>query len=195
VDGLRADGVEVVVLSGDRREVVLDVTEALGLLPAAAHGELLPADKVEALRALRRRVGGPVAFVGDGLNDAPALAGADLGLAVHSGTHLARETADVSLLGEDLSRLPGLFRAARATRRAARWNLFWAFAYNVVGLAWAVLAHVPPVYAAFAMVASSLFVIGNSARLRSDLPEVLAVPTTGGGASGPRPASGAAGVP
>lgn len=173
VDALRADGIEVAVLSGDAPDVVAEVAASLGLAATAARGGLLPADKVEAVRALRSEAGGPVAFVGDGLNDAPALAAADLGLAVGSGTHLARETADVSLLGDDLSRLPGLFRAARATRRAAWWNLFWAFAYNVAGLGWAVVTHVPPVYAAIAMVLSSLFVIGNSARLRAGLPDVM----------------------
>ncbi|HVG94436.1 MAG TPA: copper-translocating P-type ATPase, partial [Planctomycetota bacterium] len=101
------------------------------------------------------------------------LAAADLGIAVGSGADLVREAADVSLIGDDLGRLPGLFRAARRTRRTARWNLFWAFAYNVVGVGWALVAHLPPVFAAFAMVVSSLFVIGNSARLRSALPEDL----------------------
>jgi hypothetical protein len=120
--------------------------------------------QVEAIRALRTATRGPT----------PALAAADLGIAVGSGTDLARETADVSLLGDDLGRLPGLFRAARRTRNAVRWNLFWAFVYNVAGVAFAVVSHLPPVFAALAMVVSSLFVIGNSARLRTVLGDDLA---------------------
>jgi heavy metal translocating P-type ATPase len=173
VAALAADGVRSVVLSGDSPAAVRAAAAALALPEAAARGGLLPGAKVEAVRALRAEAGGPVAFVGDGLNDAPALAAADLGIAVGSGTDLARETADVSLLGDDLSRLPGLFRAARRTRDAVRWNLFWAFAYNVVGLGVAVVTPLPPVFAALAMVASSVFVIGNSARLRAVLPDDL----------------------
>ncbi|MFM8978876.1 MAG: hypothetical protein ACKOSS_00195 [Planctomycetia bacterium] len=112
-----------------------------------------------------------------------------------SGTDLARETAAVSLLGDDLGRLPGLLRAARRTRAAVRWNLFWAFAYNVAAVAWAVLAHPAPVLGALAMVASSLFVIGTSQRLRARLVEDLA-PQAGGpqGAAGAQ-GGGAAGGP
>ena len=171
VDALVAAGMRVVVVSGDTPGATAAVVADLGLPTDAAMGGQSPGGKVEALRALRAEAGGPVAFVGDGLNDAPALAAADLGLAVGSGTDLARETADVSLLGDDLSRLPGLFRAARRTRAAVRWNLFWAFSYNVVGLGLAAVSSMRPVYAAFAMVASSLFVIGSSARLRSLLPD------------------------
>jgi len=174
VAGLRHDGLAVGILSGDAPGVVRTVAAAVGVDDADARGGCLPDGKVEAVVALRARSRGPVAFVGDGLNDAPALAAADLGIAVGSGTDLARETADVSLLGDDLSRLPGLFRAARRTRRAAHWNLFHAFAYNVVGVGWAVVAPLPPVFAALAMVASSLLVIAASARLRAVLPDDLA---------------------
>ncbi len=193
----RAEGVCVVVLSGDSPEAVAAVAKALDLPPEAARGGLLPAAKVEAVLALRAEVSGPVAFVGDGLNDAPALAAADLGLAVGSGTDLARETADVSLLGDDLSRLPGLFRAARRTRAAVRWNLFWAFGYNLVGVGLAVATDLRPVYAAFAMVASSVLVIANSARLRASLPEDLTPPEAAAASgriatpTGPSPGPGA----
>jgi Cu2+-exporting ATPase len=187
VASLRASGLRVSVLSGDSAGAVQAVARDLGLPPDEAHGHLLPADKVEAVAALRRESGGPVAFVGDGLNDAPALAAADVGIAVGSGTDLARETADASLLGDDLGRLPGLFRAARRTRAAIRWNLFWAFAYNVLGVGLAVVSRLPPVFAAGAMVASSLLVVGNSARLRAVLPDDLAPPRPAGG---PRPSAG-----
>lgn len=174
VAALRAEGKEVALLSGDDARVARTVAVAVGIPVEAASGGVLPAGKAQAVVALRARHRGPVAFVGDGLNDAPALAAADLGIAVGSGTDLARETADVSLLGDDLSRLPGLFRVARRTRRAAGLNLLWAFAYNVVGLGWAVVAPLPPVFAAIAMVASSLLVVAASARLHARLPEDLA---------------------
>ena len=97
-----------------------------------------------------------------------------------SGTDLARESAAVSLLGDDLTRIAGLLRAAAKTRRAVAWNLFWAFVYNAAAVTWAVLHGIPPVVGALAMVVSSLFVIANSARLRAVLPGTLAtasVPT------------------
>ncbi len=173
---LAAEGATLRVLSGDTQAAASSLAERLGLPAAAAEGGLLPGAKVERLRALSLEVhaaGGAVAFVGDGLNDAPALAAADLGIAVGSGTDLARETASVSLLGDDLTRLAGLLKAARRTRAAVRWNLFWAFAYNVAAVSWAVLAHPAPVLGALAMVVSSLFVIGTSIRLRARLPEDL----------------------
>lgn len=170
---LRAQGLAVHVLSGDAPEIVAALACELGLPPEAARGGLLPDAKVEALAALRRAGGGRLAFVGDGLNDAPALAAADLGIAVGSGTDLAKETADVSLLGSDLLRLPLVLRAARAVRRAVAWNLFWAFLYNGAAVAYAAWFHLPPALGALAMVASSLFVIGNSVRLRAVLPALL----------------------
>ena len=178
VAALSAAGMRCVLLSGDAVPAAAAAGAAIGVAERDARGGLMPDEKVEAVRALRAEAGGPVAFVGDGLNDAPALAAADLSIAVGSGTDLARETADVSLLGDDLSRLPGLFRAARRTRAAVRGNLFWAFAYNVAGIGWAAVGRMPPVFAAGAMVASSLFVVANSARHRAALGADLAVPAT-----------------
>ena len=167
---LQGQGLEVEVLSGDRSAAVAALPDALEVPGLTVHGGCLPDEKV-------RRLGGghrPVAFVGDGLNDAPALAAADLGIAVGSGTDLAREHADVSLMGDDLSRIPQVLDAGRLTRRTARWNLFWAFAYNLLALGYAVCFGLPPLVAALAMVASSLFVIGTCFRLRSVLGSRLA---------------------
>jgi Cu2+-exporting ATPase len=176
VRGLLAMGVEVRILSGDTPEAARAVAVRLGLDPGAAQGGLLPDAKVARVRALSeeaRRRGGAAAFVGDGLNDAPALAAADLSIAVGGGTDLAREAAAVTLLGDDLARLPGLLAAARRTRRAAAWNLFWAFGYNAAAVTWAVLGRPAPVLGALAMVLSSLFVIATSARLRAGLPDLF----------------------
>ena len=178
IAALHARDVACHLISGDGVAPTLEVAAALGIAPARAHGGCLPAEKVERIRRLRVDSAGPVVFVGDGLNDAPALAAADLSVAVGSGTDLARETADVSLLGDDLSRIPALLAAARRTRRAVRWNLFWAFAYNVVGVAFAAVGRLPPVFAALAMVVSSLFVVGNSIRLRTALGRDLALATS-----------------
>jgi len=184
---LEADGIACHLVSGDGVAPTRAVASALGIALDRAHGGCLPAAKVDEVRRLRARANGPVAFVGDGLNDAPALAAADLSIAVAGGTDLARETADVSLLGDDLTRIPGLVRAARRTRRAVRWNLFWAFAYNVAGVGVAARTHLPPIFAAAAMVASSLFVVGNSVRLRSALGRDLA--RAGAPGAGPVPST------
>lgn len=170
---LMAQGIHVSVLSGDAPVVVQELAAQLGLGAEQAQGGLLPDAKVQAIQALRRSGRGTLAFVGDGLNDAPALAAADLGIAVGSGTDLAKETADVSLLGTDLRRLPLVLEASRVVRRTVAWNLFWAFLYNGAAVAYAAWFGLPPALGALAMVASSLFVIGNSVRLRAVLPGVL----------------------
>jgi P-type Cu2+ transporter len=155
-------GVSCHVLSGDRGEVVARVADGMGLTDFA--GELSPTDKPLRLRALRASRG-LVAMVGDGVNDAPALGAADAGIAFGPAADLAKETADVAILREDLLEVPRLLELARRTLRIIRQNLVWAFAYNTVAVLIAACGLLRPVVAAAAMVLSSVCVVYNSMRL------------------------------
>lgn len=159
--GVKALGCEVMVLTGDHRQRGAALSESLGV---SVQAELLPADKLQVIEALREQFG-PVAMVGDGLNDAPALAASDLGIAMGCGVDLARESADVCLLGNDLSTVAWAINHSRRTLRVIRQNLFWAFVYNVIGIGLAAGGVLNPGWAALAMVLSSVLVIGNSLRL------------------------------
>jgi heavy metal translocating P-type ATPase len=160
---LRARGKAVTILSGDQPEPVAAVADLLGV---SWQAPCLPAEKLAALESLRRR--GPAAMIGDGINDAAALAAADVGIALGCGADIARWTAPVCLLDDDLARLPWLVDLARRTRRTIRWNLVWAFGYNAACIPLAAAGVVHPAIAAVAMVASSLLVVGNSLRLGRD---------------------------
>ncbi len=155
---------DVAILTGDHPARGKALAMELGVETFAG---LLPADKVGRVAAASspQRL---VAMVGDGLNDAPAMAAADVGIAMGCGADVTREAAAICLLGNDLSALPWLIRLARRTVRTIRVNLFWVFFYNGIGLALAVTGRLSPVVAALAMVFSSLFVIGNSLRLGAD---------------------------
>ena len=159
---LKGLGLELRLASGDNEAATQRVAAILGIPRPEA--SLLPSQKVERVREAQTR--GAVGVIGDGINDAPALATASVGIAMGSGTDLAKETADVSILRNDLRQIPWLIRLARATRRTIRSNLAWAFCYNAVGLILAVQGMLTPILAALAMVASSLFVVCNSLRLR-----------------------------
>ncbi|MGE3317444.1 MAG: heavy metal translocating P-type ATPase, partial [Planctomycetaceae bacterium] len=157
----RSLDLKLLVLTGDHDSRASYLAAQLGL---QVESELLPNDKMERVAAARTR-GGLVAMVGDGVNDAPALAASDIGIALGCGADISRESADVCLLSNDLSRIPWTVRLARATVRTIRVNLFWAFAYNVVGIILAATGWLSPSLAALFMVLSSLFVIANSRRL------------------------------
>lgn len=163
------------VLDRLRNEVHLNVRILTGdsSAPASAIGAkfsvpietgLLPNEKRERIRSLRNETNRPIGYVGDGVNDAPALAEADLGIAVSKGADLAKVSGDVVLLADDLNRVVELIHTARKTRRRIIGSLFWMFSYNVIGFTLAITGMMTPAYAAVAMVGSSAFIIWNSAR-------------------------------
>ncbi|MEM6385152.1 MAG: heavy metal translocating P-type ATPase [Pseudomonadota bacterium] len=167
---LKARGLEVALVTGDRRETAKIVAADLGIPHVEA--DLLPAGKVDALDALKAG-GRRVAFVGDGINDAPALAHGDVGIAIGTGTDIAIESADVVLMSGDLGAVVNAFDVSKATMRNIRQNLGWAFGYNIVLIPIAAGALYPafglllsPVFAAAAMALSSVSVVGNALRLR-----------------------------
>lgn len=163
VAALRVRGIESVLVSGDRRGAVDAVARAAGITHAI--GETSPEGKAEVVQ--RMRAGGQrVAFVGDGINDAPALASADVGLAMGGGTEIAMETADAAIISADPRAVAAAIDLSRATMRTIKQNLFWAFAYNVVLVPLAAAGVVHPIMAAGAMGFSSVFVVGNSLLLR-----------------------------
>ena len=168
IEALHGKGLKTVMLSGDAVQVAETIGKRAGI--SDVFGALTPDDKVEKIEALRAS-GRTVAMVGDGINDAPALAAADVGIAMGSGTDAAMETAGITLMRPDPRLVAAGVDVARATWRRIRWNLFWAFAFNTVGVPLAAMGYLSPAVAGLAMAMSSVTVVTNSLLLRQWRPQ------------------------
>jgi Cu+-exporting ATPase len=165
IAGLRGLGLRPVLLTGDTRATGEAIAAEVGIDSGSVVAGVLPRGKVDVVRELQER-GAVVAMVGDGVNDAPALARADLGMAMGTGTDAAIQASDLTLVRGDLLAAVDAIRLSRRTLRTIKGNLFWAFAYNAAALPLAALGLANPLLAGAAMAFSSVFVVTNSLRLR-----------------------------
>ncbi len=161
---LSARGVASVLVTGDNRGSAAAVAAALGI--DEVHAQVLPDDKARVVAELKRTHGGVVAMVGDGINDAPALAAADVGIAMATGTDVAMHTAGITLMRGDPTLVADAIDISKRTYRKIQQNLFWAFVYNLIGVPLAALGWLNPVIAGAAMAFSSVSVVTNALLLK-----------------------------
>ncbi|WP_297887106.1 cation-translocating P-type ATPase [Sulfurihydrogenibium sp.] len=164
IDALKSINIEVGILTGDSQYFANVLKKELEIDDVRAN--LLPEDKLKAIQEEKSK-GKVVAMVGDGINDAPALTAADIGIAMGCGTDLTRESASISLISDDLRKIPLIIILSRKVKRVIYTNIFWAFIYNIIGMGLAITGQLNPIFAALAMVLSSVFVIGNSLRVKA----------------------------